>query len=97
MLGTVQELFDLSIDAANLKGTYASALLKARDLLARAYEKLAITNPKLNLSFVYCSRGDAADIGESVKARSEQICHAPASFFSDVSAPFAFMGATELI
>src|SRR6266852_9854210 len=26
MLATVQELFDLSIDAANLKGTYASAL-----------------------------------------------------------------------
>lgn len=55
MLATVQELFDLSIDAANLKGTYASAILKARDLFARAYEKLAITNPKLNLSFVYCS------------------------------------------
>jgi hypothetical protein len=97
MLATVQELFDLSIDAANLKGSYASALLKARDLLARAYEKLAITNPKLNLSFVYCSRGDAADIGESVKARSEQIRHVTASFFSEAISTFTFMGATELI
>jgi len=97
MLATAQELFDLSIDAANLKGVYASTLLKARELLARAYEKLAITNPKLKLSFVYCSRGDAADVGESVEARSEQIRHVAASFFSEATSTFTFMGATELI
>jgi hypothetical protein len=97
MLATVQELFDLSVDSANLKGTYSSALLKARNLLARTYEKLAITNPKLTLSFMYCSRGDTADIGESVAARSEQIRHIAASFFSEAIATFTFMGATELI
>jgi hypothetical protein len=97
MLATVQELFDLSRDATELKGAYSSSILKARSLLVRVYERLAITNPKLNLSFVYCSRGDTTDIGESVKARSDQICHAAASFFSNVSAAFTFMGATELI
>jgi hypothetical protein len=97
MLATVQELFDLSIDAADLKGAYSSALLKARSLLVSVYEKLAITNPKLNLSFAYCSRGDTTEIGESVRARSEQIRLAAASFFSDATATFIFMGATELI
>ena len=52
-IGRLAELFDLSIDAADLKGAYSSALLKARSLLVSVYEKLAITNPKLNLSFVY--------------------------------------------
>jgi hypothetical protein len=76
---------------------YSSSILKARSRLMRVYERLAITNPKINLSFVYCSRGDTSDIGESVTARSVQICHAAASFFSDAGATFAFMGATELI
>jgi hypothetical protein len=97
MLATVQELFDLSVDAANFKGAYSSALLKARSLLVRVYEKLAITNPKLNLSFVYCSRGDTNEIGESIRARSEQIRLAAASFFSEANATFAFVGATELV
>lgn len=90
MLATVQELFDLSIDAANLKGSYSSALSNARKLLARVYEKLANTNPRLTLSFMYCSRGDASDVGESVKARSEQIRHLAASLFSEASATFTF-------
>jgi hypothetical protein len=97
MLATAQELFDLSVDAADLKGAYSSALLNARGLLVSVYEKLAITNPKLTLSFVYCSRGDSTTIGESVKARSEQIRIAAAGFFSDAIATFTFMGATELI
>jgi AIPR protein len=97
MLATVQELFDLSIDAVNLKGAYSSALLKNRNLLVDVYEKLAITNPKIDLSFVYCSRGDTTEIGESVRARSEQIRLAAASFFSEAKATFTFMGATELV
>ncbi|MEH2513532.1 hypothetical protein V1291_004886 [Nitrobacteraceae bacterium AZCC 1564] len=97
MLATVQELFDLSIADADLKGAYSSALLKTRSLLVSVYEKLAITSPKLNLSFVYCSRGDTTEIGESVRARSEQIRLTTASFFSDATASFKFMGATELI
>jgi len=97
MLATVQELFDLSIEAVNLKGAYSNALLKARSLMAKVYEHLAITNPKLTLSFAYCSRGDTRDVGESVQARSEQIRSAAASFFSNSIATFTFMGATELI
>lgn len=97
MLATIQELFDLSIGATNFKGKYSAELLKARSLLARTYEKLAITNPKITLNFVYGSRGDTGKIGESVSARAEQIRHLAASFFSDTVATFTFMGSTELI
>ncbi|MFB6462780.1 AIPR family protein [Bradyrhizobium tunisiense] len=97
MLATIQELFDLSIGATNFKGKYSAELLKSRSLLARTYEKLAITNPKITLNFVYGSRGDTGNIGESVSARAEQMRHLAASFFSDTVATFTFMGSTELI
>jgi hypothetical protein len=62
-----------------------------------AYKRLAITSPEMNLKFVYSSRGDTADIGESVRARSEQITHAADGFFSNANVTFAFLGAKELI
>jgi hypothetical protein len=97
MLATVQEIFDLSRDEAQLKGAYSKDILKARRLLVEVYERLAITSPEMNLRFVYSSRGDTSDIGESVRARSDQIVHAAASFFSNTNVTFTFLGAKELI
>jgi hypothetical protein len=78
MLATVQEIFDLSLDDSQLKGAYSKDVLSARRRLIETYKRLAITSPQINLNFVYSSRGDAGDIGESVRARSEQITHAAA-------------------
>jgi AIPR protein len=97
ILATVPEIFDLSREDSQLKGAYSKDLLSARKRLLETYKRLAITSPELNLNFVYSSRGDAADIGESVRARSEQIKHAAAAFFSKVNVAFAFLGAKELI
>ena len=97
MLATVQEIFDLSLDDSQLKGAYSKDVLSARRRLIETYKRLAITSPQINLNFVYSSRGDAGDIGESVRARSEQITHAAAGFFSNINVTFNFLGATELI
>ncbi|MEX0827371.1 MAG: hypothetical protein WD005_00285, partial [Haliea sp.] len=97
MLATVQEIFDLSRDDSQLKGAYSKDILIARKRLFETYKRLAITSPEINLNFVYSSRGDTADIGESVRARSEQIKHAAAGFFSKIHVTFTFLGATELI
>ena len=54
-------------------------------------------SPSINLKFVYASRGDTAEIGESVRARSQQIAHTAGGFFSNVNVTFEFLGAKELI
>jgi hypothetical protein len=97
ILATVQEIFDLSLEGSQLKGAYSTDILNARKRLVETYKRLAITSPEINLNFVYSSRGDTVDIGESVRARSEQITHAAAGFFSKINVTFTFLGATELI
>jgi hypothetical protein len=97
ILATVHEILDLSREDAQLKGAYSNDLLTARKRLVEAYKKLAITSPAINLKFVYGSRGDSADVGESVRARSEQIRQAAEGFFSNINVTFEFLGAKELI
>lgn len=97
ILATVQEIFDLSRDESELKGAYSKDILTARNRLSETYKRLAITSPEIKLNFVYASRGDTADVGESVRARSEQITHSAARFFSKINVTFAFEGATELV
>ena len=97
ILATVQELFDLSREDSQLNGAYSKDILRARGRLVEAYKKLAITSPEMTLRFVYSSRGDTANIGESVRARSEQIMHASRGCFSNIDVTFVFWGAKELI
>jgi hypothetical protein len=97
ILASVQEIFDLSLEEIQLKGAYSKDVLNARKRLVDAYKRLAITSPQISLTFVYSSRGDTTDIGESVRARSEQIVHAAAGLFSKINVTFEFLGATELI
>jgi hypothetical protein len=97
MLATVQEIFDLSLNEDQMKGAYSKGILNARKRVMEAHKKLAITSPEINLKFFYSSRGDVEDIGESVVARSEQIKHAAAGFFSSINVDFTFLGAKELV
>jgi hypothetical protein len=97
IFATVQELFDLSLDRSQFKGTYSKDVLNARNRLVEAYKRLAITSPEINLNFVYSSRGDTDFVGESVRARSEQIVHTAGSFFSKINVIFEFLGSKELI
>ena len=97
MMATIQEVFDFSIEDPDLKGSYSKDILNARKRLFETYKRLAITNPNINLNFFYSSRGNTDDIGESVRARSEQIKYTAAGFFSKIIVNFEFLGSTELI
>ena len=97
MLATIQEVFDFSIGDPDLKGSYSKDILNARKRLFETYKRLAITNPNINLNFLYSSRGNVDDVGESVRARSEQIKYTAAGFFSKINVNFEFLGSTELI
>ena len=97
MLATIQEFFDLAIESSNLQGTYSAELLECRFLFTEAYKKLAIGRPIISFSFVYSSRGDSNQVGESVRARASQIEALIASLFSSSVCNFTFVGASELV
>ncbi|GFE82492.1 hypothetical protein GCM10011487_44920 [Steroidobacter agaridevorans] len=97
MLATLQELFDLAIETDQLRGAYSSELLEFRELLAQTYRRLAIGRPTMNFHVRYVSRGDTAQVGESVRARAAQIENMIGSLFSQSGANFQFIGASELV
>jgi hypothetical protein len=97
LLATLPELFDLGRDKAQLKGAYSEALLKARTLFHLAYRRLAAVTHDLSFRFIYASRGDSGEVGESISARSAQILALAESLFSSSRSKFEFVGATELV
>jgi AIPR protein len=97
LLASLSELLDLSKEKMELKGAYSSALLHSRDLFHRAYSKLAADRPTLKLRCAYLSRGDTAIVGESVRARANQIIDLVHSLFSSSENKFDFIGAAELV
>jgi hypothetical protein len=97
ILASAQELFDLSLNRDELKGSYSDDLLGARELLAHAYRRISMARPRILFNFCYVSRGNTDDLGASVLARSRQLCELIGSFFSDSSVRFDFVGATQLV
>lgn len=97
MLATLQELFDLAIDSDQLRGRYSSHLLAFRALLLQMYRRLSIGRPTIDFHVRYVSRGDTARVGDSVRARAQQIETTIADLFSSCGANFRFIGASELV
>jgi hypothetical protein len=71
--------------------------LAGRQLFQTLYRKLAITNLEIYVNFIYASRGNVGDLGESIAARGRQIIDIVLQAFSNVTAEFVFLGAKELI
>ena len=97
LCATAQEFFDLSVDNADLKASYSSAILKIRSLFHLAYERLASVCPSLAIRFIYASRGDASDIGENIRSRADQLSSIVSGLFSAGTVTFDFIGAAELV
>ena len=97
VIATIQELFDFSLEDCELKGTYSEDLLESRGLLMSAYRRLSIGRPTVTINVVYASRGDSENVGESVKARAEQIESTLRNFFSSSIVTFRFIGASEIV
>ena len=97
LLATLPELFDLGREKADLKGSYSDILLKARGLFHLAYRRLAAANPTLSFRYVYASRGDSGEVGESISARAAQILELTQELFSSAATAFNFVGAMELV
>lgn len=97
LAASISELFDLSKDASELIGSYSTSILKVRENLSFAYRKLSSKLTKFSFSFAYASRGDTTAVGESIRARANQIVSVTKDSFSSCEASFNFYGSAELI
>ncbi len=97
IVATINELFDLSLTAGELRGSYSEEILNSRALFHTAYRRLSIGRPIIRFNVIYGSRGDSSEVGESVAARARQIETTVSTLFSSCSVRFAFVGASELV
>ena len=97
LVATISEIFDLSLNEAQLVGAYSKRLKKFRDALTIAYRRLSPRLQRFEVQFVYASRGDAAAVGSSIVSRGNQAVAKVSELFGDVSSSFKFLGASELV
>lgn len=95
-IATITEIFDLSISNTNLIGHYNNDILYQRQLFNEAYVKMAAHLTNLHFSFYFASRGDTTEVGENIKARSEQIKAKMKELFSICKADYEYIGCSEL-
>jgi hypothetical protein len=91
------ELLDFSLADDDLKGDYSDEVLAKRADLIWAYRKLSPRLNKFGITYIYASRGDTSAVGDSIKARSDQLVELTKTNFSSCETTFAFIGASELV
>ncbi len=95
LLSSIVELFDFAIEAEDFKGSYSSAIVRARQLFYQTYKKLAHVRPSLSIKYYYASRGDSPET--NIQARANQVTEQTKSFFSGSEVSFEFVGSSKLI
>lgn len=94
---SVSELFDLTLDNSELKGSYNADVLFKRRLFIDAYKKTATSLSELSFYFYYVSRGDTSIVGENIRARANQIETSLKGLFSNCIVEYSFLGSSELL
>lgn len=97
LAATLVEIFDFSIEIANLNGSYSDELLRQRNNLQLAYRRLSPRLNKFKVNFSYASRGDTSHIGDEVAARAKHIESIAQESFTKCEPQFKFVGATEFV
>ncbi|GGH55582.1 hypothetical protein GCM10007423_63270 [Dyadobacter endophyticus] len=97
LAASLTELFDFSVNSGELQGDYSDLVLEQREKLKSAYRKVSPRLTSFSTSFFYASRGNVAELGESIISRSNQIRQIAEEAFGKCKASFDFLGATELI
>ena len=97
LVASITELFDFAIDDNNLKGDYSEELIFQRNCLKQAYRKVSPRLREFKVNYVYASRGNVEELGESIISRGEQVKQITTDFFGNSVSNFLFAGSTELI
>lgn len=94
---SLAELLDFTIDKTDLKGDYSEQVLSSRENLKYAYRKVSSRLSNFIITYVYASRGNTAELGESIESRSKQIIKITEDSFGNCISKFSFLGSSELI
>lgn len=97
LVASITELFDFAINDENLKGDYSEELIFQRNCLKQAYRKVSPRLREFKVNYVYASRGNVEELGESIISRGEQVKQITTDFFGNSVSNFLFAGSTELI
>lgn len=97
LVASLTEVLDFGLADDALKGAYSEGLLAKRATLHLAYRKLASVLSRVRFHVAYASRGNEAQVGESVRARADQIVRLVEELFESCDAEFEFIGAAKLV
>ena len=97
MVASLSELFDLGVAVDDFKGDYSDEIIKLRENLKFAYRKLSPRLSGFKVQYVYASRGDTGQIGESIASRSDQLINLTKDSFGSCEVEFHFIGSSELV
>lgn len=97
LIATTNDILDLSRPLPSLKSVYNEKLVLAVECFRQAHEELASKFPKLRISYVYASMGDAQHVHPNVQRKAEALNLTVTSHFPDCEFKFSFLGARELL
>ena len=94
---TLTEWLDFSLDEDDLQGSYSEEVMRRRIDIYDAYMRSAHAIQSLQITVAYACRGNSAVLGESVKARSQQIVVTVYEHFHNAEVDFLFFGSSEIL
>lgn len=97
LIASITELFDFRINTNDLNGRYSEKILSMRNDFILTYKKLSPRLSTFNVNYIYASRGDGADVGESIISRAEQVKTITLDSFGECNVFFSFIGSKELV
>ena len=97
LVASIIELLDFTLENMDLKGDYSDQILIKRENLKFAYRKVSPRLTKFSINFIYASRGNTSELGESILSRANQTKQIVADFFGNCISEFKFFGSTEFI
>lgn len=97
MVASLSELLDLSLSEKDFQGDYSDEIIKLRENLKYAYRKLSPRLSNFKVQYIYASRGDISQVGDSIVSRSDQIVSLTKDSFGFCEVKFEFIGSCELV
>ena len=97
LMATIEDIFDLGKDIADIKDFYNAQVIEKVELFRKIYFDLAIKHIQVKITYVYASQGDTEKIHIKVKNKAENLCSKTKKFFAGCEVKFEFTGARELL
>ena len=92
---SAQDLFNLANNPDDFRARYNDDLIQTVKLFRNAYEKLAKTFPKTEISYFYATQGN--EVHENVSGKVEKLREEIAKMFGGAEFTFEFVGASRLL